>query len=125
MSFVATTSLHTITVLEPNPAIGTAMGVAYNYQATTPPVQYLCRVVPITGMERWQLLERGMVNPHHLYFNVHPAAIDERKRLRWEGMGLGTIFRVMSLAHNSSGLGRQYVLLADAKTEDNVVQDVQ
>jgi hypothetical protein len=141
MSFVARTSIHLITVLERGLTIGTAMGAKYDFKPGNPPLQYRCCVTPIEGRELVQLMERGMVSPHRIRFHERPYGIDETKRLRWEDasgllsptrprlwntltkpagarVGFSTIFRVMSLPRDSSGLGRQWIMLAEALTED-------
>ncbi len=124
---MSVTDIHRVAVLLSSYAKGAGLGVdRTDYAAANPPWRLLCRVVPMTGSARgMQLMQQGFERPHRIVFTVKPTISDggrllrEGDRLRWETAGNNTVLRVASLPSSKQGLDREWVMLVDAKKEDN------
>lgn len=113
-------TVHTVTVLE-STGDTTVTGADKNsYQAVR---SLQCRVIPMSTFEMVKLGQNGLQATHKVRFASDPGVLDERHRLRWEGIGNRTIFRIPKFPYNPHGLSMMWTLYADMTTLDNELQD--
>ena len=107
MSLASVTSRHTATKLNLTETRGDELGSNQVWAFTN--TVFTCTIVPATGSESDQLKQRGAMMSHMAYFHADPE-LDERNCLRWDGVGNGTFFRVLSPARNAHGQNRLWMV---------------
>lgn len=116
MSISSMTSAHTVSRLVRTEATGEQLGKQVTYSTEGMGAALTCTVCPLQGSEAYRWWQRGVLQPHAIYFASDPS-LDERDKLRWNEKG--TIMQVMAPAQDAHGQGRLFKVIANAESIDN------
>lgn len=123
MALRALQERHTVTVLELTSTPGSSMSTGRSYAPANPPRILKCTVSALPADQALQLKQQGMNMPHKIGFLFDPQ-INEKHRISWNDRN-GMILRVISIPRDAEGMGRVWLGILDAKTEDNPTTEVE
>lgn len=114
MSLQSVTSIHDVSVLVPTDtkAVNMENTRTYAVDATRP---LKARVCPLDARTQADLLLKSMVVSHKIYFSSDPGEIGPDERLVWRG----TVLNVVGPVVDVNGLGRMWIVYADARGRYN------
>lgn len=118
------TSIHSFTVLVQTVTSGESMGQSRVYAPAAPPTTFVGHAYPGRPKKVKLLGMEAQVITHSIYYsnganNGADPDVEEDDRILWTDKN-NLVMRVVGIPIDCGGFGRMWVILADARRDDNI-----